>query len=42
MLLLNLIKMISFDVPPTQNFYFASKPFGINWKDLQISKNIIW
>ena len=30
----------SFDVPPTQYFSFSSKPFGINWKDLQISKTL--
>ena len=28
----------SFEVPPTQNFFLTTKPFGISWKDLHISK----
>ena len=28
----------SFEVPPMQNFFLATKPFGISWKDLHISK----
>ena len=27
-----------FEVPPTQNPFLATKPFGIRWKDLHISK----
>ena len=27
-----------FEVPPTQNVFLATKPFGISWNDLHISK----
>ena len=32
----------SFEVPPTQNFFLATKPFGISWNNLHISKKTMW